>query len=228
MTRFAEELLMAYADGELPPEELARVEQALEKDAEARRRVRLYRESAALARAAFESTLFEPVPRELEERVRKMARAAGPGPLRSGAGLRRRLLPLAASLALFLAALGGLWFLLAGEREAALLARVLEHTPSGVVGEGGILPTASYRTAEGGFCRRFERIERERAVAALACRRGEGDWSIRAWVELAGSRPRTYAPASAASADPLTDLIDRLGLVPLSPEEEARHLASGR
>lgn len=47
-----EALLVAYADGELDPETAARIEKLLEDDPEARRQVEIYRETAALLRAA--------------------------------------------------------------------------------------------------------------------------------------------------------------------------------
>lgn len=50
----SDEILVAYADGELDPEMVRQVAKALETDSEARKKVRVFRETAALVRAAYE------------------------------------------------------------------------------------------------------------------------------------------------------------------------------
>jgi hypothetical protein len=72
------ELLMAYVDGELAPDEAARVERRLATDAAARAQVDGLRASAALARQAFEADLAPPVPPALRGAVEQaIAHARG-------------------------------------------------------------------------------------------------------------------------------------------------------
>jgi anti-sigma factor RsiW len=63
------ETLMAYADGELAPEAAARVERHLAHDPAARAQVEQLRRSAALARAALDADLEQPVPAALQRSV---------------------------------------------------------------------------------------------------------------------------------------------------------------
>jgi hypothetical protein len=52
-----DETLMAYTDGEVPPDEQSRIKRLLENDPEALARVKLFRESTSLLRAAFDLPL---------------------------------------------------------------------------------------------------------------------------------------------------------------------------
>lgn len=233
MTSIDDGLLMAYADGELPEEEAARIERLLARDAAARERVRLYRESAALARAAFASTLAEPVPAALEARVRRLARERAtdrvvPFPeSRPGAGrwnLRRMALPLAASLALVIGFLAG--SRMGPEDGEAVLARALETTPSGVVGPGEVLPLLTLRRADGSWCRRFEQPRGARMVTGTACRQPDGRWRVVVLVEEAPQGTDGYRPAG-ASENPLASLEARMGMRAVDEATEEGLIASG-
>jgi anti-sigma factor RsiW len=70
------ETLMAYADGELAPEAAARVERHLAHDPAARAQVEQLRRSAALARAALDTDLEQPVPAALQRAVEQTIAAA--------------------------------------------------------------------------------------------------------------------------------------------------------
>ncbi len=227
MTRIDDDLLMAYADGELSPEETARIEKLLARDAEARERVRLYRETAALARAAFASTLEERVPEALEERIREMARDDGrvvPFPAARRRVLRRLALPLAASLALLIGFAAG--SRMQPESESALLARALERTPSGAIGPGEVLPLATLESADGGWCRRFERPRDGRVAQGIACREPDGRWRLVALLERKTDTAAGYRPAG-GPGDPLSPLAERLGMQPVDEETEAALILGG-
>ncbi len=228
MTRIDDDLLMAYADGELPPEQVSRIEALLARDPEARKRVRLYRESAALARAAFAPTLEEPLPAALEERVREMAREDS-RVIRFPASPRRRMLrrlalPLAASLALVIGFAAG--SRLQPEGESALLARALESTPSGAIGPGEVLPLATLESADGRWCRQFERPRDGRIARGVACREPDGRWRVVALLEQETGGGSGYRPAGAPE-DPLAPLVDKLGMQAIDAEAEAGLIASG-
>jgi len=227
MTRIDDDLLMAYADGELPPEEVSRIEALLARDPGARERVRLYRESAALARAAFAPTLEEPVPAALEERVREMAREDGrvmPFPAARRRGLRRLALPLAASLALLIGFVAG--SRMQPESESTLLARALESTPSGVIGPGEVLPLATLESADGRWCRQFERPRNGRVAQGVACREPDGRWRVVALLEQETGGDGGYRPAG-GPADPLAPFLEALRLRAIDGAAEAGLIAGG-
>ncbi len=72
-TEFSDEILMAFADGELDEETMRRVEAALETDDELMARVAMFMETRAAASEALKPVLDEPVPDELVAKVRAMA-----------------------------------------------------------------------------------------------------------------------------------------------------------
>jgi anti-sigma factor RsiW len=73
------ELLVAYADGELEGVRLAEVEALLERDPSLREEVGKLRESAALIRAAFDEDLRDALPERLIAAARGETRGAGAG-----------------------------------------------------------------------------------------------------------------------------------------------------
>ncbi|WDZ80209.1 anti-sigma factor (plasmid) [Ensifer adhaerens] len=75
--KFTDEILMAFADGELDEETTRRVEAALEDDDELMARIAMFMETRAAASEALKPVLAEPVPDELVSKVRAMAAAAG-------------------------------------------------------------------------------------------------------------------------------------------------------
>lgn len=82
MSYVADEILMAYADGELTPEECQALERLLRQDAALRARLAPFVETRSKLATAFEPTLHEPVPDRLIlaiERARPQARASMAG-----------------------------------------------------------------------------------------------------------------------------------------------------
>jgi hypothetical protein len=65
MTKLDDETLLAFADGELDPRQAAQVAVLLADDPAARETLRIFQESAALVRGAFDQTLHEPIPERL-------------------------------------------------------------------------------------------------------------------------------------------------------------------
>ncbi|MFQ5938875.1 MAG: anti-sigma factor family protein [Alphaproteobacteria bacterium] len=124
MTKLDDETLVAYADGELDPRRVSEVEAALQIDAEARERVRIFKETAAMVGNAFDGPLHQPVPDRLlavlqrsdEEgggifssvRRRRLPRPARPFVFDSVRKFPRPALSLVASVALLIGLSGGL------------------------------------------------------------------------------------------------------------------------
>lgn len=213
--------LMAYADGELSPAEEAEVEAWLARDARAHERVRRYRETAAMVRAAFQATLAEPVPPTLEAAIRGGGGQVLPFVRR---GLRRVALPLAASIALVIGGLlGSFW----SRAPVEPLALALEHTPSGEPGPGGVVPVASYRLPGGEVCRRFDRIVDDLRFEGLACRSGDGGWRTLALAAGPARQQRGYAPAEGGESV-VDRVLAQLGPAqPLDPAVERTAIARG-
>lgn len=75
-TVFSDEILMAFADGELDEATTRRVEAALETDDALMTRIAMFMETRAAASEALKPMLDEPVPDELTRKVRAMTSAA--------------------------------------------------------------------------------------------------------------------------------------------------------
>ncbi len=115
MSKLDDEILVAYVDGELPPDEAAKVDAAVRSDSEVRDAVRVFRDSADIVKRGLDPILDEPVP----ENVRALFDRPAPRrtPARSfdlvawlaGAvgELWRPAVPVAASLALAIGLGGG-------------------------------------------------------------------------------------------------------------------------
>ena len=113
MVSIQEETLLAYVDGELPPEQAAEVAAALERDPAAAALAQQFREASRLLAAAYDQPMREPVPQRLIEAVQG-SRPAGDATVLPWAPRRQRTptarrfaLPLAASVALAVGLAGG-------------------------------------------------------------------------------------------------------------------------
>jgi anti-sigma factor RsiW len=199
------------------------------RDPAAREKVRRYRRTAELARAAFDPVLDEPVP----ERLLAAARRATP--LSNVVAFRPRRhaplwsLPLAASIALAIGLSAG-WWLGAGPTAGVdLVSTTLERSASGeTVRAGGLAVTAAsvFPGADGRWCRDFTQQQGDARSAGFACRRGEGRWTIEALLpaEEAGS----YAPAAEEEPSALDALVEAARTGPaLSADQEAALIARG-
>lgn len=200
------ERLMAYADGELTPEEAAEVERRLRDDPEATETLRELQAHAGRLRAA-----YGPLSAELPESVTRLFPATSRESPSTGTGNRRHwwTTVAAAVLAAFLVGLPGAYYVsgkladelrqeLVAEAEAdrsyleAAVGEALENELSGTAlpwknpasgHEGQVMPVRSFRSAEGKWCREYVAQgeiglywEERRAIA---CREGPQDWQTR-------------------------------------------------
>jgi hypothetical protein len=249
MAKLTDEMLMAYADGQLDPAVTEEVEAMLARDAEAMRKVEALRRSMDLARMIMERPLRAPVPQPLIETVlgtavseSKVVSLGQRWRPRSAAGWA---LPIAAALALTI----GLTAYLGGDRSvdqdmavalgpldpASPLSVVLESTGSGqgVTLPGGsdtALILATYRDSGGRPCREFEVLGNEAhpIEIGIACREGGGRWTIVGAAEVPAdlSANGTFLPAGDQSNDPLQAVLKAIGAgAALSPAEESALLA---
>lgn len=238
-----DERLMAFADGELSPDEAAEMEQAMARSEEIAARVSALAESRALARRALGEA--PPVPDALAARIRAMAEAAAAPQTAQVIDLasRRRLvpfwqLPVAASIALAVGVFGGLFgkpgggasdgLAIAAIDEAALveaLATVRSGERAEIAGGKVFAAVATFRDGEGQLCREFEHgSSGSDRVVAVACR-SDATWKVRFAVASASADADGYVPAS--SLETLDAWLSAVEAgAPLSDDEEAAALAT--
>lgn len=241
---FEDETLMAYADGELDTGTARAVEAAAAADPALARRIEIFAKTGGLLGELGRSRPLEPISADLEARVRAALgaelatetvvpfRRPAPDPV------SWRPAAIAAGLALVVGLVGGF---LASQQSggqgamglsiaslgAPAISQALEEVPSGerVAIEGGEIATiASFRNADGEFCREFEFDGSEsETVVSVACHK-EGGWEARFAVVAAGSDETGYAPAS--SLETLDAYLGAVGAgAPLSLEDEAAALS---
>ena len=230
-----DETLMALADGELGQAEAARISAAIADDPEAQARLRLFSESRARLKALSSAAPAAPSDKDLIARIRAAGSAAqaqaqatvtptaAPGPANTN---RAPWAALAAAMALAVVGLG--WWQIGGAPSDLPQAEVaaLDSLPSGQgieLGDGRDLTMiASYRTADGAFCREYETAQDASLTVSVACRDGDG-WQRQFASDMTGLDG--YVPASGDIAA-LDEWLSNTGAGdPLAPEDEAAALA---
>lgn len=219
---YDDEILMAYADGELDEAKRAEIAAAAAKDPELARRVQQFRSLRDEIAGAYSMVLDQPVP----DRLREAARGAGKQPPKGNvvqfptrgtkvppASWRgREWFAMAASLVL--GVLLSWKFLSPGgdivTREGALVARgelasALDSQLASTQGQSSaVFINVSFKAKDGSFCRSF--IARDSSTSGVACRAGE-NWRVDALsaVEVTGGDLRQAAASFPAT---LIDYIE--------------------
>ena len=250
--KFSDEVLMAYADGELDQVARAEIEAAMATDPEVARAVERHRAFAANVRGAYQSVLEEPVPARLAalasaddeataempivqlgerraERERRAEKAA------AAAAARPRLpqwAAIAASLAIGL--LVGLFALREPavpweESGAGLVARgdldrALTTQLAGEAEVAAVRVGISFRNRQGGYCRAFH-LQREAPLAGLACRE-DGDWRLQV-LTAAAKQEGELRPAAAMPMAVLQAVDAAIDGEPLDAAAEAAAREAG-
>ncbi len=241
-----DEMLMAYADGELDAAEMAIVERALATDEGMAERVALFADTRRAVKDAF-TAAETPAPADLVAKVRALAAASHTAtvpPQVIDLASRRKVAPvwsmaMAASIALAVGLAGG-WYAGQGGQTADSLqltaladpevAQALGSVPAGerlaLASGNAFTAIATFRTAEGDLCREFEYDQASGSTyVAVACTQS-GTWELRlavASVADAGG----YAPAS--SLETLDAYLDATSAgQPMTAEDEAAVLSGLR
>jgi len=213
-----EEKFFAWLDGELPPEEAARIEAEVAADPEMSRKAKEHRALAASLQGAFGSVAAAPLPariaaaaRPVQENVVDLATARNERSVRRSLPLWTQAAALAATLAvgiftgnMLIPSPGGPIqtedgrLVAGGNLEEALYAQ-LASAPA----DHGPRIGMTYRDRAGAICRTFQ----DDNASGLACREG-GDWRIRGLFQGAEGQSSDYRMA--AGADPrLMDMVDQ-------------------
>jgi len=213
-----EEKFFAWLDGELPPEEAARVAAEVEADPKLSRMAEEHRAMAAGLRGAFGSVEAQPVPERLRAAVRtsdpqvvELAQARSARDASGATPLWAQLTALAATLAVGVFAGNMLTGGMSGgpiQTEAGRLVASadLEHALyaqlASAPAESGPRIGVTFRDKTGAICRTFE----DRSASGFACREG-GDWRIRSLFQ--GPEARTTDYRMASGGDPqLMEAVD--------------------
>jgi len=224
---YSDDILMAYADGELDPAERAAIEQAMRTDPDVAAAVARHRALRADVASAFAGILDEPVP----------ARLRPPAPatvvsLDAAREKRRRWSwpewgALAATLVVGVLAgkmVPGGGPAIAGNGNQVVaqgeLASALDRQVGGGKADGAVKVGVSFAARDGHYCRGFVMG----AAAGLACREG-GQWKIPVLAETAPEAAGGYRQAGSALPAAVLDAIDaRIADKPLDAagEEAAR------
>ncbi len=236
--KLPDELLMAYADGELDAAERTRVEAAVAADPELARRVAAHRALRTTMAASYSKVLDEPVPERLAALARTTPAQSATGqvlPFRRQAAPRRPWLQWGSLAASFV--LGALVWQF-GSRQylsgpvvdrngeliaSGVLARALssqlaaEQAPSTPVQIG-----VSFLSKGGDYCRTFQ-LRGAAAVAGLACQR-DAQWQLEVLTHAPGTpaSPQYRQAASALPPAVLQAVSDSIAGEPLDAAAEDR------
>lgn len=225
-----DETLMALADGELDRAEAARISEAIADDPEAQARLRRFAET----RPRLKALAAEGPARQADDALIARIRAAGVAPQAPAAlapppAANANRAPWAAVAAALTAAVVGLgWWQMGDAPDGLPRAEVaaLDSLRSGqatVLEDGRDLTViASYRTAEGAFCREYETARDASLTVTVACREG-GDWQRQFASDMVATD--SYVPASGDIAALDDWLADTGAGDPMTPEDEAAALA---
>ncbi len=208
--RFSDEMLMAYADGELDLVARAEIEAAMAKDPAVARAVERHRLLAGKIHTAYDGVLEETIPADLaalvadpeDARVVELASARAARRIAVGrwqlpawtAIAASMLVGLFVGLLLFRGAPGPYEETDRGLIARGELAEGLATELASAPGRSNVRIGVSFRNRAGDFCRSFI-YQRESPLAGLACHSGE-DWKIRVLAETPASSGELRAAAS--------------------------------
>jgi hypothetical protein len=225
MMRIADEVLMAFADGELPAAEAEQIEKAMRGDPTMAARVARFRSVRTALRAAYDSVAQEPIPDRLRALLHDVDGAAPSIPastpivdLGAERARRRFTTPVWAALAasLVVGVFAGQVVtpdsLFVGEpgqlRAGGQLSRVLETRLASAPenASSDLRVGLSFRTADGDVCRTFTGRGADGGVSGLACR-DDNAWAIR----VAAAMPASAGEYRQAGGETIVmDVVDAL------------------
>jgi len=242
---FSDDVLMAYADGELDLRTRAQVEDAMAADPQIAHRVAAHQALRKTLQSGFDTVLDEPIPDRLIEaaransRVRSETRVVVPlRPRRPGVGaLPRWASPgwgaIAASFVLgaLVWHFGTDWYssgpvterdgqlLAAGALDKALSNQLASAQPAQAPVRIGV----SFRSKGGNYCRTFQ-VRENTSLAGLACR-DQDKWRLEALAQSEASpgAHSEFRPAGSALPPAIAQAVDQaIDGDPLDAQAEAR------
>jgi hypothetical protein len=236
--KVTEEMLMAYADGELDAAERAQVEAAMAADPQLAQRVSAHQAMRRRLATGFASVLEEPVPERLASLARTAAAQSATGqvlPFRRHAAAPRPWLQWGSLAASFV--LGALVWQFGARQylSAPIVERNGELVASGVLAralsnqlaadQAGSTPVqigVSFLSKAGDYCRTFQ-LRGAAGAAGMACQR-DAQWKLEVLTRTAGSTasPQYRQAASALPPAVLQAVSDAITGEPLDAGAEIR------
>jgi len=216
MTR--DEMLIAYVDGELAPDEARAFEAEVAADPALAAQVARHRALAGRVNAAYAPVLDEAIPPQL------LAVAAAAND-RSATPPVRRLAPwAAAAAALVVGVIAGRMTLPAQgplvSKDAALVARgqLASALTNDLAARPGVVKVGlTLKTPDGRYCRTFQSAPDK--LAGLACHQ-DGGWSVRTVTAWTPSPATAYRQAASETPPEVLAAVDALGGQPLDAAAE--------
>lgn len=238
-----DEILMAFADGELDKPVAAAVARVMAQDPAVARKIVEFQQSRRLTRSVFASNLASDVPSELRAAISaqieayEAASAVGERrePVEAKSLRLRRMVPVRMALAASLAAVAVTAGYFLGQQsqpsagrlaqlEDPLVLRELSRLESGRETElpvGRLRMISTYRLPNNSLCREFRLQSTSTATGAVACRTDE--WNV-TFAVAEPARGAEYVPSS--GGDLVDSYLGNLGAGnPLEGEAEAKALA---
>lgn len=217
-----DELLGAYIDGELGPDQQGEVERLIKDSPGARMRLERLRTGDAALRRSFGADRGESSSDNLAELVRR-GWPSRPAPRLFWAGS-------AIAAACLLGVIGGRLTLAPhlgpGMHLSPDMAAALEHTPSGdaIAVNGGQMQVAlTFRSEGGDICRQYRTTSPQQEVDAIACRDGSA-WRVA--VQAAVVENQNFR--TAAASDPIAAAVERMGGASVLDSDEEMALIDAR
>ena len=233
--KYSDEILMAYADGELDTDQRAEIAAAIASDLELARAVERHRALAARVRAGYEGIASEPIPDRLSALLAQgqpttvtdlAARREERATTRHRWGTAQWVLAASVVVALFVGVLvlhepSAPYASVDGRLIArGMLDRALTTELAALPGESDVNIGISFRDREGRFCRTFH-LQQEKPVAGLACF-GDAQWEL----AVLADAPAQETGMRTASAMPLEVLQAVDAAIDGEPLDAAAELAA--
>lgn len=238
----SDEVLMAYADGELGDGEADRIGRAIDNDPALAARLKVFRLTGRTLAPQFDALDLGETPASMLDAIRSTpvrtrptlasrlqgfldGLRLGPTPWPALAGLAAGLL-IGVSVAQ-LAGHGGTMFTVKPDGmivASGTLGKILESSPSAVAGTSDIVATSSFESVDDRYCRLYQAPRQ----TGLACRNPAGDWQILAMGEgTPGAGETEYGPSGGSGASAVSDLVGQMrkSEAALSPATEADLIA---
>jgi hypothetical protein len=216
MKKVADDMLMAFSDGELDAATAAEVARAVAADPALGRRVEDFHRTRRLAKEALDATLAEPISHRAAATILRGAAAPARRPvLRMVAGALAACLVVVAGLGGYL--LGGRGpvpgsfdLLTAGPAVMAALDRALTGEAVTAPGSGAARALGTFRVGDS-VCRSFS-LTRDQAttIRGLGCHLDD-HWEIELAIAERGDAANRYAPASETASASLESVLEALG-----------------
>lgn len=226
----APEMLMAYADGELDPLNMKRVEKAMAADPAIAAQVERHRALAASLQSAFAPLEAAPVPPAIAAMLAQSARVT---PMRAPSAPMRRERPIwmgAIAASLVAGLLAGPFVLPQGGSDIAIengqpvargeVARALDTQLASTQGSGAAVRIGvTFRDGDNRLCRTFERG----ATGGIACANG-GQWQLQRLYGGIAQQGTAYRQAASPAAAMMADAQAMMRGAPLDAQGEAAAL----